>query len=205
MIFVDQEKARQFFRRLHEEVPGPGKVYLVGEIMLVVEGWRRWTDEIELHVEVEQEKQFHDRLNRICKETGVAVYVEFPGDVIPLPDQYDTRARPVEAAKIGLDQDGTGSGLQFYHFDPYSVAFRYIARGDEQDYQLVLTLMQHGWIDRREMDRLLEGLLPRFTFKTIQQDPAEFRRKYKGLMQMWAAVQSHAQEAAQRHAQPSQQ
>jgi hypothetical protein len=40
-----------------------------------------------------------------------------------------------------------------------------------------------------EMDRLLEGTLPRFTHETIAQDPAEFRRKYRGLYQMWRAEQ----------------
>jgi hypothetical protein len=37
------------------------------------------------------------------------------------------------------------------------------------------------------MDRLLEDVLPRFTRETIAQDPAEFRRKYRGLCQMWRA------------------
>jgi hypothetical protein len=75
-----------------------------------------------------------------------------------------------------------------YHFDPYSVAFRFIARGDEPDYHLVLSFLEHGWIRMDEMDALLSGLLPRFSFETIQQDPAEFRRRYKGLRQMWLAA-----------------
>jgi hypothetical protein len=37
------------------------------------------------------------------------------------------------------------------------------------------------------MDALLDELLPRFTRETIAQDPAEFRRKYRGLLQMWRA------------------
>lgn len=51
-----------------------------------------------------------------------------------------------------------------------------------------LTYVEHGWVTLEEMNERLEALLPRFTSETIQQDPAEFRRKYKGLMQMARAV-----------------
>ncbi|MGQ0605151.1 MAG: hypothetical protein ACT4QE_26035, partial [Anaerolineales bacterium] len=78
--------------------------------------------------------------------------------------------------------------LQVYHFDPYSVAFRLIARGDEPDYHAVIAYLQPDWLTVGEMDALLADLLPRFTSETIQQDPAEFRRKYKGLLQMWRAA-----------------
>ena len=40
------------------------------------------------------------------------------------------------------------------------------------------------------MDAQLGELLPRFSADTIQQDPSEFRRKYKGLGQMWHAVEA---------------
>jgi hypothetical protein len=72
------------------------------------------------------------------------------------------------------------------------VAFRFIARGDEPDYHLVLTYVEHGWITLEEMKARLAALLPRFTAETIQQDPAEFRRKYKGLLQMSEAVRARA-------------
>ena len=63
-----------------------------------------------------------------------------------------------------------------------------MARGDEPDYHLVLTYLEHGWMTVEEMQERLSALLPRLTAETIQQDPAELRRKYKGLLQMWEAV-----------------
>ena len=80
--------------------------------------------------------------------------------------------------------------LSLFHFDPYSVAFRFLSRGDEPDYHLVLTYLKHGWLKTDEMELKLGALLPRFTAETIQQDPAEFRRKYKGMLQMWRAGQA---------------
>jgi hypothetical protein len=45
---------------------------------------------------------------------------------------------------------------------------------------------------------LLSGLLPQFNKETIAQDPAEFRRKYRGLLQMWREkVQKHHGEVGQ--------
>jgi hypothetical protein len=65
------------------------------------------------------------------------------------------------------------------------VAFRCLARGDDPDYRTVLRYLRHGWMTLEEMDALLEETLPRFTRETLAQDPAEFRRKYRGLCQMW--------------------
>ncbi|MGH6692633.1 MAG: hypothetical protein ACREF4_18345, partial [Gammaproteobacteria bacterium] len=62
-----------------------------------------------------------------------------------------------------------------------------LARGDEDDYRTGLTFLRQGWMTVAEMDALLTELLPRFTRETIAQDPAEFRRKYRGLLQMWRA------------------
>ncbi|NIR51017.1 hypothetical protein GWO43_20615, partial [candidate division KSB1 bacterium] len=122
----------------------------------------------------------------IQSQIGLAVEEEFPGDLIPLPNGYQSRARNIDNSRLKLRH------LHLFHFDPYSVAFRYIARGDEPDYHVALYYLRNGWIEIEEMERLLAELLPRFSMETIQQDPAEFRRKYKGLLQMWKSVQPGA-------------
>jgi len=127
----------------------------------------------------------------VAEELGVSAIEERPGDVIPLPEGYEGRARSAAAG-------AAPNHLALYHFDPYSVAFRFIARGDEPDYHLVLTYLEHGWITVEEMKERLSALLPRFTVETIQQDPAEFRRKYKGLLQMWEAVRPRTTHRSQR-------
>jgi hypothetical protein len=114
-----------------------------------------------------------------ARSMDVEVLDEYPGDLIPLPEGYEHRSRPV--ATIGR--------LEVRHFDPYSAAFRFLARGDEPDYHLVLAYLKHGWIEMDEMNLLLAQLLPHFSMDTIQQDPAEFRRKYKGLLQMAESIE----------------
>lgn len=189
MQFVDRARLVQYLQELHRGFSHAGHVFLVGQATLLFEGWTRFIDMLELHAEIENEQQpaFSECAERLAKDLDIFVYFEFPGDVIPLPDGYEERAREIALSRLGIDTPAA-EGLRFWHFDPYSVAFRYLARGDEQDYQLVLDFLKNGWIDLETMNRLLDGLLPRFTFKTIQQDPAEFRRRYKGLLQMWQAM-----------------
>ena len=127
---------------------------------------------------------FERAVDEVREALALDVQEESPGDVIPLPDGHIARRRPALPRRPG----GRVQHLQVYHFDPYSTAFRYLARGDEADYRLVLAFLKHGWITVPEMEARLEGLLPRFTSETIQQDPAEFRRKYKGLLQMWRSL-----------------
>jgi hypothetical protein len=173
----------EFISRLDAAFARPGRVFLIGESTHVYEGWRAWTRHIEFtaDVNIEDRREFSGIVATLRADLGVPVFEESPADVIPLPDGFEDRARSVR---------GPATHLTLHHFDPYSVCFRYIARGDEPDYHLVLTYVEHGWVTLDEMNERLEGLLPRFTCETIQQDSAEFRRKYKGLMQMARAVRA---------------
>jgi len=169
----------EFLQRTADTFDGDGTIYLVGETSQVYESWRGWTSQIDVSAEIPDRAAFNSACRATANSMGVLVLDEFPGDLIPLPDGYDLRSRPA----------GRCGGLVVRHFDPYSTAFRYIARGDEPDYHLVLTYLKHKWIEIDEMNQLLDRLLPRFSVTTIQQDPAEFRRKYKGLLQMAQSVE----------------
>jgi hypothetical protein len=185
--YVTRPLLLDFIARLDREFGRPGRLYLVGETSQVFEGWRPWAPRIEFTAEVASDDRgaFSQVAGSVAEELGVSAIDECPGDVIPLPEGHEARAR---AAAAGA----APKHLVLYHFDPYSVAFRFIARGDEPDYHLVLTYVEHGWITLEEMKERLAALLPRFTAETIQQDPAEFRRKYKGLLQMSEAVRARA-------------
>lgn len=169
----------RLLRSVAEHYGRAGIVYLVGETSQVFASWRDWTAQVDLASDVSDPSSFAAALEAVSSKMGIVVLDEFPGDLIPLPEGHESRARPA----------GFFGDLKIRHFDPYSTAFRFIARGDEPDYHLVLAYLKHRWIDRDEMDRHLARLIPRFSVETIQQDPAEFRRKYKGLLQMAQAIE----------------
>jgi hypothetical protein len=159
--------------------PGRSPVWLVGDTTQLWEGWLERVPAVQLAAP----DPVRAALAAAAGGLGLTLVLESPADVIPLPEDAAGRHRPI-APSAGLPAQP-----RLAHFDPYSVAFRCLARGDEPDYRTVLRYLRHGWMTLGEMDRLLEGTLPRFTHETIAQDPAEFRRKYRGLCQMWRAEQ----------------
>lgn len=171
-----------FFTRLDAAFGRSARIYLIGETTQVMEGWRRWTSQVEFTAEIAREDRavFDKAVEKAREALGIEVLEEHPGDLIPLPDGYRERALAVRG--------DFARRMKIYHFDPYSAAFRFIARGDEPDYHIVLMYLNRGWITEGKLDALLTELLPKFSLETIQQDPAEFRRKYKGLKQMWQAL-----------------
>ena len=173
----------EFMASLDDRLRAPTRLYLVGESSLVVEGWREWTDQVVYTAEGADLAQLTQTIEAVAARQGIRLVCESPADIIPLPHGHERRAR-------GWEIPGRSSSTQLtlYHFDPYSTAIRLIARGDEPDYMVVLAFLRLGWIQVSELDRLLGELLRRFSAETLQQDPAEFRRKYKGLRQMWQAL-----------------
>ena len=182
MSFVTRDRLLEFLTRLDSEFARPGRVLLVGETSLLFEERRPWVDEIELTAEVPAKTRlaFETALRQTADALGVAVWDESPGDVIPLPDGYEDRHRKARHEALRY--------LELGHFDPFSVAYRFIARGDEPDYHLVLSMIDLGWLSFDALEARLAELLPRFSMETIAQDPAEFERKFKGLRQMAKAI-----------------
>lgn len=182
MSFVTRDRLLEFLARLDAEFARPGRVLLVGETSLLFAERRPWVEEVELTAEIPEKTRlaFDAALRKTADAFGIAVWVESPGEVVPLPAGFEDRHR---AARFEALQS-----LELCHFDPYSVAYRFIARGDEPDYHLVLSMIDLGWLSFDELEARLDALLPRFSMETIAQDPAEFERKFKGLRQMAKAI-----------------
>jgi hypothetical protein len=166
--------------RTAQAVSGPARLYLLGDASHLAAGSRRWAQRLDLAAdpEVGDPAALRAGVASAARELGVPIGWEHPGDVIPLPDGAATRTRATT-----LD----AAALEVCHFDPVSVVFRLVARGDEDDYRVALDYLAAGWVTMEDLEATLERTLSRFTRETIQQDPAEFRRKFRGLRQMWRA------------------
>ncbi len=179
---INHKAIQEYFERVAEWFEQDGSVFLIGETTQVIEGCREWTTGIDFYSSVRSSdrKAFNDAVLKVAREMDIPVSDEFPGDLIPLPDGYEERTRALS------NTSWTRSlRLDVSHFDPYAACYRCIARGDEPDYQVVLTYLESGWVTEEGLATHLALLLPKFNYKTIQQDPAEFRRKYAGVIQMW--------------------
>ena len=177
---IDKDLVIEYISKLDALFDKPGEIMFTGETTHVVEGWRRWSTHIEFASSVSKNDRsyFNECIVRVASEMHIAVTDEFPGTVVPLPSGYEERSREPGPSFDSLQ-------LKVKHFDPYSIVYRYMARGLEHDYQMALSFLENGWVEVAEMDRRLEDLIEKFNFQTIQQDPAEFRRRYNGLNQMW--------------------
>jgi len=166
---------------------GTWRLYLVAGTSHLAQGWRERVSRLELAGDPGE-------IAVAVRAAGAALELpivwESPGDVIPLPAGAAEQARPVPP-----DVAGAGGGLEVLHFDPYSVVLRLVARGDEPDYVAALEYLRRGWVELPRLETLLADVLPRFTNETLAQDPAEFRRKFRGLRQLYASEVEH-----QRHA-----
>jgi hypothetical protein len=162
----------------------PARLYLVSRTSHLAEGWRDRVPAFELAGDAGR-ADLGEAVRAAGRTLGVDLVWESPADVIPLPVGWEERSRP---AMIG--QGGTGNALELRHFDPYSVVLRLIARGDEPDYVAALEYVLHEWVEPARLESLLGEVVPRMTYQTLAQDPAEFRRKFKGLRQLY--LRSHS-------------
>lgn len=164
-------------------VAAPARLYLVSRTSHLAEGWCDRVPAFEL-AGAAGGAELGEAVREAGRALGVNLVWESPADVIPLPVGWEERSRP---AMIG--KGGTGNALELRHFDPYSVVLRLIARGDEPDYVAALQYVLHEWVEPVRLEGLLGEVLPRMTNQTLAQDPAEFRRKFKGLRQLY--LRSH--------------
>jgi hypothetical protein len=174
----------QLIDAVRRDVAAPARLYLVSRTSHLAEGWCDRVPALELAGDGGP-ADLGEAVREAGRALGVHVIWESPADVIPLPAGWEERSL---AATIG--QKDKANPLEVRHFDPYSVVLRLIARGDEPDYVAALEYVLHGWVVPAQLEGLLSEVVPRMTNQTLAQDPAEFRRKFKGLRQLY--LRSHA-------------
>lgn len=171
---------------VQKRVAAPARLYLVSRTSHLAEGWCDRVPVLELAGGTGG-ADLGEAVREASRSLSVGVVWESPADVIPLPAGWEERSLPLTGT-IGHGE--TGNTLELRHFDPYSVVLRLIARGDEPDYVAALEYVLHGWVEPTRLEGLLSEVVPRMTNQTLAQDPAEFRRKFKGLRQLY--LRSHA-------------
>lgn len=181
---VDRPALQSLVDALRDTVTQPGRLFLIGETSQLAEDWRPRVSQLLLTSGGDDgaREATTAAVQTAASRLGMRIVWESPEDVVPLPDGADQRHRATEHT-----WSIHGGIFEILHYDPYSVICRGIARGDEPDYHTALAYLEHGWVTEARLVELFEGLIPRLSAESIAQDPAEFRRKLKGLLQMWRA------------------
>lgn len=176
---VDRQRILHFLQHLGQRFRKPGRVFLVGGTTLVFEGFRTQTLDVDLTFDVAEADhgEFIRAVRALKDELAINVEEASPGDFIPLPEGYWSRAHFV----------GRFGNLDVYHFDVYSVALSKIERGRDADFADVLALLEAGWLDFQALKRYFVEILPQVGERSLKEDPLEFQRKFAYLEDAWAA------------------
>jgi len=174
---VDRQRVEEFLEALGREFEGTGRVYLVGGTTLVYAGLREQTLDVDLTFEVESTSHgaFVRAVRALKDRLRVNVEEVSPGDFIPLPPGSADRTRYI----------GRYGRLDVFHFDPYSTALSKVERGRAEDFEDVLALLDHGWLEWLRLAELFQNILPRMAEESLKGDPREFERKFQALESLW--------------------
>jgi len=177
-------------------VAAPARLYLVNRTSHLAERWTDRVSALELAGD-ESDGPLADAVRREAAERELEVTWESPADIVPLPTGWQSRNRAVSVSPVNrfsaVADLGPVGALDVRHFDPYGAVLRLVARGDEPDYVAALVYLRHGWVELARLEGLIAEMLPDMNLRTIAQDAAEFRRKFKGLRQLCASEAARAE------------
>ena len=136
-----------FMHELARRAPRKGKfkVCFVGGGSAVYLGWRRSSNDIDVHSE--QDVVFRD-IQEIKEQLNINIEFARPEDFVP-PLQGSSR-RHVHIETIGP--------IAFYHYDPYAQILSKIVRGFRRDVEDARAFVQNGMVDPVELRSLVADI-----------------------------------------------
>jgi hypothetical protein len=127
----------------------PGRLYITGGAALVHRGIRTGrTLDIDLQIAVDP-ADLMGHIARLKQKLNINIEFASPGDFMPLPTQWEARSEFVK--RYGQ--------VDVFYFDWYSIALSKIQRGSGQDVLDIRSLVQQGFIEPGELDRLYQDVL----------------------------------------------
>ncbi len=167
---VDAARIERFLAALGDRFRHPGRVFLVGGTTVVLKGLRAQTLDIDLTYEVAaaDHDEFLRAIREIKESLDVNVEEVSPGDFIPLPEGFESRALHV----------GRFGQIDVFHFDPYSTVLSKIERGTEKDFEDCRALLKAGVADWPRLKECFGLVMRRYGRESLRQDEARFRRHF---------------------------
>jgi len=160
----------QFLDTLSQFSPEYGRLYLAGEAAIVRLGLRSGkSTTIDLVVDAFDAGQMFQALQRTMEMTRINVQLTSPEDHIPVPWNWDARARYI----------GTYGALEAYYFDLPSEALAKIVFSNQDDLNDVQLMIQHRIITLNEVDDTYLEVQPRMGKRPYEHiEPQAFATHY---------------------------
>lgn len=165
-----RERIERFLHRLGQVFRGSGRLYLVGGSLMVFQGYRPVTQDLDYTVQLVagDDQDFTSALRQVQREINLNIERASPGDFIPLPRGWQERS-------LFLGRFGN---LEVFAFDPVTTALSKIERGLERDVADALALLQAGQFTLAELTAAFEEIVPRLDREAIPRvQEGDFRRK----------------------------
>jgi Nucleotidyltransferase of unknown function (DUF6036) len=166
---ADAERINAFIRELGRAARRPARLYLTGGATAVLEGWRRTTVDIDVHLEPDVDELLRS-IPRLKESLGVNVELASPAQFIPeLPGWRERSSFVARAGKLDV-----------FHYDPYSQALSKLERAFDQDLEDVREMIARGIVDRplaRELFDRIEPELYRFPAIDVRSFRARVERE----------------------------
>ncbi len=148
---MDNSQIQIILQTLGERVPASSRLLLIGGSALALLGSTRLTLDIDFVGDDVSPNELHQIIMQTAKELKILVEPVPMERFIPLPAGSAERS-------IRIGQFGN---LEVYVADPYSIALGKLDRGFDTDLDDVVFLVQRGFVDLDELERITHASLPR--------------------------------------------
>jgi hypothetical protein len=166
---MDNSEIQSILQILGERVPALSRLYLVGGGAMVLLGSPRLTIDIDFIGDDISPSELHRTIMQIAKE--MKIYLE-PVPIerfIPLPEGSQNRT-------IRIGQYGH---LEVFVADPYSIALSKLDRGFDTDFDDIVFLVRHKFVDFEILERMTGEALLRAS--EVDMNPADVLAHLKEL------------------------
>lgn len=147
---MDNVEIQAILQNLGAHVPPGSSLTLVGGSALALLGSPRLTIDIDFWGDDIRPNPLHQSILQIARELKIFIEPVPLDRFVPLPQGSDGRAIRI----------GEFGNLEIYVADPYSIALSKLDRGIDTDLEDIVFLIQSGYINIGEFERMVRDALP---------------------------------------------
>jgi len=148
---MDNTQIQSILQTMGERIPMPSRLILIGGGALALLGSPRLTIDLDFISDDLSPSPLDKAIMQVAKDLNIYAEPVPLERFIPLPAGSSDRS--IFIGKFG--------NLEVYVADPYSIALSKLERGFDTDLEDIVFLVQRGFIEMAELEKILEKSMPR--------------------------------------------